>query len=60
MPMPTAASTMACVQKETSGTVASEIAMISAERMKSVAMALRTFSSSKLCGSWRATPIAAS
>jgi hypothetical protein len=46
MPIPTSASTTACVTKPPAGSAASVIAMISAERMKSVLMALATFSSS--------------
>ena len=43
MPMPTSASTAARVQKPPAGMAASVIAMISADRMKSVRIALATF-----------------
>ena len=46
MPMPTTASTTACVQKDEVETLASVIAMISAERMKSVLIAPAIFCSS--------------
>ena len=49
--MPTTASTTAWVQKPSAGMVASAIAMISADRMKSVLIALATFWSSSACGS---------
>src|SRR5258707_11570035 len=48
MPIPTIANTNACIQKLALGTADKVIAMISAERMKSVLTALSTFSSSNV------------
>jgi hypothetical protein len=49
IPSATTANTAACIEMLPTGTAASVIAMISAERMKSVLMALPTFSSSIDC-----------
>ena len=46
IPIPTSASTSDCIHRLPAGSAPSVIAMISAERMKSVLMALATFSSS--------------
>ena len=43
IPIPTTANTVACIRKLPAGKAASVIAMISAERMKSVLIALATF-----------------
>ena len=56
MPMPTTASTMACIWKDAVETVESVIAMISAERMKSVLIAPAIFCSSSSLGSSAALP----
>ena len=60
MPMATTAITVACIQIVSAERPDRVIAMISADRMKSVLMALATRSSSSVCAFGATVPILAS